>query len=362
MSVRQAADVMSHSGLARIPVVEEGRLIGVVTGGDLLPELGRSFDPLTGLPWVDSLREWAITQLQRGNEITILFIDLDNFGQFNKAFGHIVGDEVLQAVTAALTALMDPDIDLLCRFGGDEFCIATLRTAAESEELSARIVKRVAEIRLPSIEGQIVTCTTGQHGGKRTKEREHIHYAATLNSLINLASRDCTARKSTPDRSIPAMALVGASYVPPTPRVRLTRVDVEWEGKTAHVHVNLQLGEKDLSREVPEEPPSEDLTNFPASAAEKTDEEGVLRLVAQTTARAARGILPKGYDIILTDVFCNTTSGGQTLITVVGEWITGTQRIPLAGSALATDNLPRGAASAVLAAINRPLGLVLSRH
>ncbi len=36
-----------------MPVVEGDRLIGVISVYDLLSEIGRSYDPMTGLPWSD---------------------------------------------------------------------------------------------------------------------------------------------------------------------------------------------------------------------------------------------------------------------------------------------------------------------
>src|SRR5437588_503380 len=57
MPVKEAGDLMNRSRVTRVPVVDGDKLIGVITYGDLLPEIGRFFDPLTMLPWSDSLRE-----------------------------------------------------------------------------------------------------------------------------------------------------------------------------------------------------------------------------------------------------------------------------------------------------------------
>lgn len=363
MSVREAASAMARARLGRLPVLEGGRLVGVITDGDLLPEVGRSFDPTTELPWADSLREWAIYHLQRGQEITVLFIDLDDFGQFNKRFGHIVGDEVLQAVARTLRAAIDPDTDFLCRYAGDEFCIVTLRSAEEAAELVARLSRRITEIELPSLHGERIACTIGKFGGKRTKEREHVHYAATLNSLINLASRDCTAHKSGQQTALEQ----GAEGIVPrferSSRLRLERIWVRWRTGKAHVRVELEIGSHSAEERSGQATLRIDgLNRYAASASAETDELGAIRLVAETTVCALRPLLPDGYDVTLLDVVENQIESGQHLITTVGQFHTGTQAIPIAGSALVGEDPYRAAASSVLAAVNRPLGKVLAKN
>jgi IMP dehydrogenase len=127
--LRVVADWLQRHRQTLIPVMENERLIGVISVFDLLSEIGRSYDPMTGLPWSDYLREWSIEQLAAGNEITVIFFDLDNFGTFNKRYGHLVGDEVLRRVAQLLASEIDPQTDVVCRWGGDEFAIATLRAA-----------------------------------------------------------------------------------------------------------------------------------------------------------------------------------------------------------------------------------------
>jgi len=358
MSVREAAAQMTRASLGRVPVVDGGRLVGVLTVGDLLPELGRATDPLTSLPWTDTLREWAIARLEQGLEITVLFIDLDGFGQFNKTYGHIVGDEVLRAVSEVIVASVDKDQEVVCRYGGDEFCIATLRSSTAASELAVRISRSVRDITLPSLGGQVVTCTIGQSGGKRTRERDHVHYAATLNNLINLASRDCTSRKASQTQAvvadIPVPAQGGA------PRLRLGEVELRWEGAVAHACVNLHwAGTPGRSTESQEPLMIEGLTHYSASASARTDSEGALRLVAETTVAALRNVLPEGYDLQLSDMLLTRTAAGQGLTTVVASWITPTGQSRLAGTSVIAGCAHRSAASAVLATVNRSLSGVL---
>jgi diguanylate cyclase (GGDEF)-like protein/PAS domain S-box-containing protein len=84
------------------------------------------FDPLTDLPnrlLVQSRLEHAIDQAQRrGDHISLLFIDLDDFKQVNDSLGHVVGDDLLVQVAGRLRTRVRSE-DTLARLGGDEFVV-----------------------------------------------------------------------------------------------------------------------------------------------------------------------------------------------------------------------------------------------
>ena len=195
MSLRRLAELMSEKNLDSVPVLHDEEFMGIVTARQLLQEVWRNYDPLTQLPWSDSLREWGIARLHEGTELTIIFFDLDAFGQFNKRYGHIVGDRVLQLVASVLQKGVETETDHLCRFGGDEFAIATIRTREDAKMLAAWLQQKIAVISVDGVE-EPVTAAVGIFGGRRTKERENVHYAATLDNLINSASRQATAAKA----------------------------------------------------------------------------------------------------------------------------------------------------------------------
>lgn len=192
--VRKVADLFVKEHLEYAPVVDGDRFLGMATANLLLRELGRSWDPLTHLPWSDRLREWGVEMLRQGKEICILFVDLNDFGRYNKRYGHIVGDRVLSRVARLLKDCIDLRTDVLVRYGGDEFAIGTIRSRDDAEALRAALLARTDEASVPEA-SEPVTFAVGLRGGKRTKERESVHYAATLDNLINLASQECLALK-----------------------------------------------------------------------------------------------------------------------------------------------------------------------
>lgn len=76
---------------------------------------------------------------------SILALDIDHFKKLNDLYGHLVGDKILQEL-ADLMRVEVRDIDMVSRFGGEEFVILLPETNEEQAMIVAeRIRKRVAE-------------------------------------------------------------------------------------------------------------------------------------------------------------------------------------------------------------------------
>ena len=81
-------------------------------------------DVLTGLPnraAIDEILRDAI-QTSQHQGFAVLFVDLDRFKDINDAYGHVVGDQLIVAAARAIQSALR-EIDVLGRFGGDEFTI-----------------------------------------------------------------------------------------------------------------------------------------------------------------------------------------------------------------------------------------------
>ncbi len=81
-------------------------------------------DGLTELPnraaLVDRLDDLLVAA--DAGQVSVLFIDLDNFKVVNDSLGHGVGDELLREIARRLRHVMR-DTDRVARFGGDEFVV-----------------------------------------------------------------------------------------------------------------------------------------------------------------------------------------------------------------------------------------------
>lgn len=105
-------------------------------------------DYLTRLPNRFALeQDWQPMQ-RVCQEISVFFIDLDNFRFVNSHFGHDIGDRVLKKVSKKLQTLLDENSKLF-RLGGDEFLFLTSKTTHdEIEFLAESILHRISELML----------------------------------------------------------------------------------------------------------------------------------------------------------------------------------------------------------------------
>ena len=86
---------------------------------------------------------------RRKKPISVLFIDIDRFKQFNDTHGHAAGDRVLTATALVINRSLNRPLDLCCRWGGEEFLALLPETTAEEALFVAeRIRKRIAIMKL----------------------------------------------------------------------------------------------------------------------------------------------------------------------------------------------------------------------
>ncbi|MBM6583031.1 diguanylate cyclase [Microvirga sp. BT689] len=118
----------------------------------------RSFDEALAREWRRTVREMA--------QMSLLLLDLDHFKGFNDAYGHLVGDDCLRAVAAALQGLTLGPGDLIARYGGEEIAIILVQADAQGAATVAERARVAIEaLALPheatSVPGRVVTASIG---------------------------------------------------------------------------------------------------------------------------------------------------------------------------------------------------------
>lgn len=108
-----------------------------------------------------ALREFTAS-IRYQRPLTIILFDIDGFKHVNDTFGHSIGDNVLVQAARA-TAAQVRDVDVLARYGGDEFIVLLPQTGAEQAFLIAeRIRENVAATHLETENsGLAVTLSIG---------------------------------------------------------------------------------------------------------------------------------------------------------------------------------------------------------
>jgi diguanylate cyclase (GGDEF)-like protein len=108
------------------------------------------YDALTDLPnralFHERLRQ-QLDQIVPGEQLAVLYIDIDEFKSVNDSLGHMIGDELLKSVALRLGQCVD-GADFVARLGGDEFAI--VQTAVKDPAEVVDLVTRAFDaIRAP---------------------------------------------------------------------------------------------------------------------------------------------------------------------------------------------------------------------
>ena len=120
------------------------------------------FDTLTGLPnrllFTEQLHKALADAERQGQQLAVLFVDLDHFKRVNDTLGHSAGDELLRVVSARLAQSVRPldsisrgsgerNGNSIARLGGDEFIVmlSDLHGAVDAAAVARRLVAALTE-------------------------------------------------------------------------------------------------------------------------------------------------------------------------------------------------------------------------
>ena len=154
-------------------------------------ELARiaSTDPLTGLANRNALTAWLTAALSWGETLHVLFVDVDHFKPINDAHSHIIGDEVLVEIGQRLRSQVR-DSDIVARFGGDEFVVATVASRDPGAELARRLRAAIRQPIVTSTTTLTVSASIGVASGSQADDDEANTLLANADLALYRAKRD----------------------------------------------------------------------------------------------------------------------------------------------------------------------------
>ena len=98
-------------------------------------------DPLTGLYNRRHYYSLTFKEFERNKRyqvpFSILMMDVDHFKDVNDTYGHLIGDQVLRVIADLIRNNLR-EVDVPCRYGGEEFVITLPETKLENAEKLGR--------------------------------------------------------------------------------------------------------------------------------------------------------------------------------------------------------------------------------
>lgn len=134
-------------------------------------QLLRKVDGLTSLPnrlaFDESLSSLGKKAIEMAIPLSLAVLDIDHFKKVNDTFGHVAGDDCLCAFSNLLTETFDVNDFAYCRFGGEEFVIATLLPAENFEARLNQFRLTLQALEVNTDSGKITFTTSVGVASKR---------------------------------------------------------------------------------------------------------------------------------------------------------------------------------------------------
>ncbi len=115
-------------------------------------------DGLTGIYNHRYLHEVLDRELARARRypqhLAVVMCDVDNFKKYNDTHGHLAGDELLRGMSNLFVRSIR-NLDMVFRYGGEEFLILMIETDKKGAALAAERILNLIRLSLPS------TCSMG---------------------------------------------------------------------------------------------------------------------------------------------------------------------------------------------------------
>ena len=193
-SIFEAKELMDMHSIGKLLIADHERLVGLVSKPELYFEIGKNVDELTGFYKKEYILYVGAQMLLAEQVFCIAFIDINNFGHIDKAYGHHIGDEILKNFAAMLEE-NKPDGAILCRYGGDEFVLVLPFSMEKSMLFADKLLKNAS--KMCCIADIKITATAGLtiYNPHDTETVTHESSDETILNFINNASLASTKAK-----------------------------------------------------------------------------------------------------------------------------------------------------------------------
>lgn len=116
--------------------------------------------------------------------LTLMLVDVDDFKKFNDRYGHMAGDLALIRFSRTLEKALR-DVDVACRYGGEEFAAILPQTDIYGAQVSAgRLLLSTRKKKGPKVQGKNLPAVTVSIGlatlGPKAKSPERLIYLADM--------------------------------------------------------------------------------------------------------------------------------------------------------------------------------------
>ncbi len=214
-------------GEVRLPLISQGEHIGVMVCATRQPEQFqlndiqalesvadilatavqnmRYVERVKQLAYLDGLtgvfnRRYFETQLvgevtratRYGKIGSMLMIDLDHFKAVNDEFGHLLGDEVLRQISTTFWKHLRK-VDVVCRYGGEEFAIILPETSAESAlGVAEKLRRATSRLEVPGVPRPVtISVGVSEYPANGSSRDEVVAAADAALYAAKTAGRNC---------------------------------------------------------------------------------------------------------------------------------------------------------------------------
>ena len=163
---------------------------------DLEQSLKKAYDEIITDPMTGAFNRGFFTkrlpdEIQRStrykHSLSLILCDIDFFKQVNDTYGHQAGDDVLKTFVECLKDLTRKNVDMIIRYGGEEFALILPETGLDSALNSAERIRQEIEEKVFEADGSEIRFTASF--GVSTYEPKVTKSDVTIESMVHLADK-----------------------------------------------------------------------------------------------------------------------------------------------------------------------------